>query len=190
MKAIVFDTEALKLADEVGGFKNARKMGISVIGAWRSDTARYKIWRGDAMDEFIDWVNWCDTIVGYNHIDYDMKVLSAYLDIKVLLSKQNIDMIKIVKAATGRFVALDKIAYDTIGIGKTEGYSGKMAPILWREGKYLELFQYLLDDLQVSVKLFYHILKERSIMHDGKNYEVEDLKIEVNNLMERQLELF
>lgn len=174
MKVVVFDLETKKTAQEVGGFQNAKDMGVSVIGAWRSDTAMYRLWSGDNLKEFIDWCNWADTIVGYNHIEFDYSVLAPFINSFELKKKINVDINQLVKSNTGRYHSLDKVAWGTLGIGKTVGVIGAEAPQLYKDGKLDLLYRYLLDDVQITVKLFYHILKFREIIIDGKSYSISE----------------
>jgi len=190
MKIVVFDLETKKLADEVGGWKNIEKMCVSCIGAWRSDTAMYKVWKEEGIKDFISWLNWADAIVGYNHTLFDYRVLKPYTNIDVMKKKENIDLLKIARKAIGKQVKLDTLAFETIGIGKTAGFTGAMAPQLYKEGRWLELIQYQLDDVQVTTKLFYHILKNKTLIYDGVTYPVEDLGINLLGSEREQLELF
>ena len=175
MKTVIFDLETKKTAQEVGGFQNARDMGIAAIGAWRSDTAMYRVWNGDDLGEFIEWCNWAECISGFNHTEFDYKVLGPFINSYAFKSKMNVDMCTLIKQVTKRFYSLDKVAYDTLGLSKTDGITGKDAPRLFHEGKMDLLYRYLLDDVQITVKLFYHIIKFREVTIDGKKYVIPDL---------------
>jgi len=159
MNILVFDTEAQKTADEVGGWGNSDKMGVSCVGAWRSDTGMYRIWTHEEIKGFTEWMDWAEIIVGYNQMAYDYKALSPYMDVqKYINRKTNIDLNKGIKSVYGKFAPLDSVAEETLGVGKTKGVSGKDAPKLFKDGNWPKLFGYLLDDVQITTKLFYHML--------------------------------
>lgn len=192
MKALIFDLETRKGPDEVGGWGKTDQMGVSVLGAWRSDTAMYRVWTGDDLDEFIEWGNWADTIVGYNHLTFDYGVLSPLLNVSVLKQKKNIDLINVIRSAVGRRKSLDDVAWGTLGIRKTAGMESKEMPQLYREKQWGKLFKFVLDDTQITVKLFFHILQEHQITVDGQVYQINDSlgSVVMTNPDELQLKLF
>src|SRR5215831_10340002 len=89
MKNILyFDLETQKSADEVGGWNNISRMGMSVGVTYSSATGDYKIYGEKQVDDLIKGLQRADLIVGFNHLRFDYEVLHGYtaLDMRQLPS--------------------------------------------------------------------------------------------------------
>ena len=79
MKNIVyFDLETQKSADEVGGWGNISKMGMSIGVTFSSANGEYKIYHEKSVDELIKDLQRADLVVGFNNLRFDYEVLHGY----------------------------------------------------------------------------------------------------------------
>src|SRR5947207_3539033 len=133
---IYFDLETQKSADEVGGWNNISRMGMSVAVAYSTAQAQYKIYAEKQVDQLINDLQRADLIVGFNHLRFDYEVLHGYtaLDLRQL---PTLDMMIELQNQLQHRLSLDAIATATFGVEKTaEG----MKAIQWyREGKLVDV---------------------------------------------------
>ena len=90
MKALVYDLEilnAIKNKDEeflpdikyCGGWNDHANMGISVLTAYDYAKDEVRVFCGDNLPEFLDLVEECDYVVGFNSHRFDRRVVNAVL---------------------------------------------------------------------------------------------------------------
>src|SRR5437867_1424372 len=133
MKNLVyFDLETKKSADEVGGWHQISRMGMSVAVTYSTSRAGYHIYAENQVDDLIRELQRADLIVGFNHLRFDFEVLHGYtaLDLRHL---PTLDLLIDLQSRLQHRLSLDAIAAATFGVQKTgEG----MQAIQWyREGK-------------------------------------------------------
>jgi len=148
MKNILyFDLETQKSADEVGGWNNIGRMGMSVGVTYSSSTGDYKIYSENQVDDLVKDLQRADLIVGFNHLRFDFEVLHGYtaLDLRQL---PTLDMMIELQNQLQHRLSLDAIATATFGVEKTaEG----MQAIQWfREGKLLNIAEYCCYDVKLT----------------------------------------
>jgi len=148
MKNILyFDLETQKSADEVGGWNNISRMGMSVGVTYSSSTGDYKIYSENQVDDLVKDLQRADLIVGFNHLRFDFEVLHGYtaLDLRQL---PTLDMMIELQNQLQHRLSLDAIATATFGVEKTaEG----MQAIQWfREGKLLNIAEYCCYDVKLT----------------------------------------
>ena len=75
---VYFDLETQKSADEVGGWGNISKMGMSIGVTCSSASGEYKIYGEKQMDDLIKDLQRADLVVGFNNLRFDYEVLHGY----------------------------------------------------------------------------------------------------------------
>ncbi len=75
---VYFDLETQKSADEVGGWGNISKMGMSIGVTCSSASGEYKIYGEKQVDELIKDLQRADLVVGFNNLRFDYEVLHGY----------------------------------------------------------------------------------------------------------------
>ena len=75
---VYFDLETQKSADEVGGWDNISKMGMSVAVLYSTATGEYKIYGEKQVNDLIKDLQRADLVVGFNHLRFDYEVLHGY----------------------------------------------------------------------------------------------------------------
>lgn len=154
---IVFDTESKFLADEVGGWDNVHKMGLScaVVYEYRSD--RVRIYGPDDIEALRNRLLHADRITSFNGDKFDYSLVFELPNRqmpKELVPKSD-DLMRRVCVARNvnpaqahRGWGLDSVARGTINRGKID--SGTHAPALFKEGKWGQLVNYCADDTMLT----------------------------------------
>ncbi len=148
MKNIVyFDLETQKSAEEVGGWENISRMGMSVGVTYSTGRGEYRIYGEQQVDDLIRELQRADLVVGFNNLRFDYEVLHGYtaLDLRQV---PTLDMLLELQNQLQHRLSLDSIATATFGVEKTaEG----MQAIRWfKEGKLVEIAEYCCYDVKLT----------------------------------------
>src|SRR5712664_10587 len=173
MKNIVyFDLETQKSADEVGGWNNINRMGMSVGVTYHAARSEYRIYSEAQVHDLIKELQRADLVVGFNHLRFDYEVLHGYttLDLRQL---PTLDMLVELQNKLQHRLSLDAIATATFGVEKTaEG----LEAIQWfRQGKLLEIAEYCCYDVKITRLVHEYGVQNRQLhYHDrfGKKLTV------------------
>ncbi|WP_415238772.1 DEAD/DEAH box helicase [Seleniivibrio woodruffii] len=150
---LVYDIETKLSADEVGGWKNADRMGISVAVVYSFEKDEYETYAEGQEEAFIQRLEGAKIIIGFNNIGFDNKVITGYR--KPDFSKTIVfDMLADVLNSTGRRFSLDNLAGATIGAQKTA--DGLQALEWYRQGRIDLIAEYCQKDVEVTKNLLIH----------------------------------
>jgi hypothetical protein len=148
MKNIVyFDLETQKSADEVGGWTNMSRMGMSIAVTFSTARGDYKIYSERTVDDLVKELQRADLIVGFNQLRFDYEVLHGYtaLDLRQLPS---LDLLIELQKRLEHRLSLDAVAVATFGVEKTA--EGMQAIQWYRQGKLLEIAEYCCYDVKLT----------------------------------------
>jgi hypothetical protein len=163
MKNIVyFDVETQKSAEEVGGWDNISRMGMSIAVTYSTAAGEYRVFAEPHIDELIKQLQRADLVVGFNNLRFDYEVLHGYtaLDLRQL---PTLDMLVDLQAHLQHRLSLDAIATATFGVAKT---SGGMQAIQWfKEGRLLEIAEYCCYDVKIT-----RLIHEYGVHHHQVHY--------------------
>ena len=121
---VYFDLETQKSADEVGGWGNISKMGMSIGVTCSSASGEYKIYGEKQVDDLIKDLQRADLVVGFNNLRFDYEVLHGYTSFD-LSQLPTLDMMVELQNTLNHRLSLDSIATATFGVEKTaEGFAG------------------------------------------------------------------
>jgi len=155
MRVAVWDLEVANNPECVqGGWGNKAGLGISSGVVWISwqggAGGRYRIFRGERMAAMIDLLGQADLLIGFNSLAFDCPLLEAcgY----ELPPRDHCDLIALCSEVLGFWPSLQRLAWATLGEGKN-GH-GQHAPILAQEGRWDELYDYNLRDVELTRRLF------------------------------------
>lgn len=131
MSEIYLDVETQRLSNEVpGGWNNIRAFGLSVAVTW-NDRAGYREWYESDAPRLIEELATFDRVVTFNGIRFDLEVLAAYGNARILRDK-SLDVLKDLERRLGFRTKLQDLARATLGKAKTG--SGPDAVTWWRSG--------------------------------------------------------
>lgn len=152
---LVVDIETQKIAQDVGGWANIDKLGVSVACAYDSKTDEMLAFRESELDQLLKLCRE-RLIVGYNIINFDLKVLSTYgFDSKKF---DIFDIMLDVEQSSGwRYVKLDTIAKATLGHAKIA--DGLQAVEWYKRGEIDKIIEYCKKDVEITRDVFIHGMK-------------------------------
>ena len=158
---LYFDLETQRSADEVGGWGNISKMGMSIGVTCSSLTGEYKIYGEKQVDNLIKDLQRADLVVGFNHLRFDYEVLHGYTSMD-LTQLPTLDMLVVLNETLGHRLSLDSIATATFGVEKTA--EGLQAIRWFKEGKLAEIAEYCCYDVKIT-KLVYEYGQQHKQLH-------------------------
>ncbi len=147
---VFFDLETKRGSAQVGWSRISR-MGLSLAVTY-SERDGYQTFLHDQVQSLISYLKSADAVVGFNHVKFDYKVLSAYTD-DDLSALNNIDMFLIIYNKTGRRISLDKLAQGSLGRSKSG--DGLDALQWYKEGRFDLIEKYCRDDVAITRDLYY-----------------------------------
>lgn len=162
---LVLDIETQKLAREVGGWKNAHLMRVSVAVVYDSMEDRFFVYREDDIDALIAHLERAQLIVGFNIKRFDYSVLGAYTS-RDLNSLPTFDILEQVFKLLGFRLSLDHLAKETLNMEKTA--DGLTAVQWFCEGDMERLADYCQQDVALTRDLFEYGLKNSHLIYREK----------------------
>ena len=157
---VYFDLETQKSADEVGGWGNISRMGMSIGVTFGTGRGDYVIYGEKQVDDLLKDLQRADLVVGFNVLRFDYEVLHGYtpFDLKQL---PTLDLMVDLQNRLQHRLSLDSIATATFGVEKTaEG----MQAIRWfKEGRLAEIAEYCCYDVKIT-KLVHEYGRENKIL--------------------------
>lgn len=168
---VFFDLETQKSAAEVGGWANISKLGLSLAVTY-SENDGYRTFMENEVDKLVRYLTSADAVVGFNHVEFDYEVLTAYTSGN-LRALENIDMLLHIHEKTGFRVSLDHLA--KVSLGRKKSSDGLQAIEWYKQGKMQLIEEYCREDVAITRALYYrgrdkgHV----SMMNRGKRVNVE-----------------
>ena len=148
MKNIVyFDLETQKSAEEVGGWGNICRMGMSIGVTYSTARDAYTIYAEKQVNALISELQRADLVVGFNNLRFDYEVLHGYTSFD-LRQLPTLDMMVELQNALRHRLSLDAIATATFGVEKTA--EGMQAIQWYRERKLLQIAEYCCYDVKIT----------------------------------------
>ncbi len=144
---VYFDLETQKSADEVGGWGNIIRMGLSVAVTYSTARGEYTIYGESQVDDLLRELQRADLVVGFNNLRFDYEVLHAYTSMD-LTQLPTLDMLVDLTATLNHRLSLDSIANATFGVEKTA--EGLQAIRWYKEGKLAEIAEYCCFDVKIT----------------------------------------
>jgi len=114
---LVVDIETPRLVDEVGGWSNVAKLGVSVACAYDSETDKFTSYLEKDLPKLFALCK-KRLVIGYNIRGFDIPVMAPYG-----LEPKGLDtfdiMIDLETLTRQRFLKLETVAQGTLGTGKS-----------------------------------------------------------------------
>lgn len=166
-RILVFDLETQKTAQEVGGWKNAHLMRVSVAVAYDSVEDRFYVFEEDKLSDLTGMLKGADLIVGFNIKRFDYKVLEAYTEVDKLMGLPTFDILDDIQKRLGFRLSLDHLAINTLN--KRKIGNGLLAVEWFKKGDMKSLIEYCKQDVIVTKELFYHGLEKGYLVYKQNN---------------------
>ncbi len=147
----VLDLETQYGANEVGGWKNSHKMGVSCAVLFDSESGEFKTYLEEQIKQLIEDLSELDLVVGFNIQKFDYNVLRGYVDFD-FDSLPTLDMLSEVQKRLGYRLSLDRLAQSTLG-SKKNG-NGLLALKWWKNGEIEKIVSYCQEDVDITRELY------------------------------------
>ena len=136
-----------------------------MVCCWRSDSAMYRVFHQPEQlkNDLLNWFNWTDTVIRWG--DEQFEQLRPHLDIDQFHLKRNLDLLDACdRASGGRVCRLDDIVRENLGFGRFVHPTDNN-----------NQFQSALDETQILVKLYFHLLVRGRLIMGGDDYDLDPM---------------
>ncbi len=159
MNYINFDLETYSPSDL--NHIDTSEFRISVAGCYVSWIDEYIAFLEPEMNDFVNLLSQADLVVGYNIVGFDLPVLQKYTTYNAL-DLPIYDLLAEVEKTLGHRLRLDDICKATFNNDtKTDTYS--VYKNYHKEGKWLELIDYCMNDVRLTEQLFQRVLNNQDL---------------------------
>jgi DEAD/DEAH box helicase domain-containing protein len=166
MKNIVyFDLETQRSADEVGGWDNINKMGMSLGVTFGTARGEYNIYGEGHVNELLADLQRADLVVGFNILRFDYEVLHAYTPFD-LTQLPTLDLMVDLADKLKHRLSLDSIATATFGFEKTA--DGMQALTWFKEGRLLDIAEYCCYDVKLTKLVHEYGQQHKQVSYNNK----------------------
>jgi DEAD/DEAH box helicase domain-containing protein len=172
-RIVVFDLETQKLAQEVGGWRNVSKMGLS-LAVTHTDAEGFQTFTEDTVSQLIDLLKGADLVVGFNQMRFDYEVLVAYTS-ENLRALPNLDILAHIESSLGFRLSLNHVALFTLGQQKSG--EGTDAVKWFREKKMDLLERYCRDDVALTRDLYTFGLEKGFLRYKRKSGKLGKIQV-------------
>ncbi len=168
MLQVTLDVETKKTFDEVGGYFPDR-LGVSFVGVnvreRNGEQGEMRPFFEDDLDKLFPLLEKADVLIGYNIDGFDIPALAPYYtgEIERL---PTLDLMDRIKKSFGHRIALDSVAKETLGIGKSG--NGLDAIEYYKNHQLEKLKEYCLQDVRVTRDLYDYGLKHGRVIFRNK----------------------
>ena len=164
---VYFDLETQRTANDVGGWQNKDKMGMSIGVTYSTATDQYYIYGERDVQKLIDQLRRADLVVGFNHISFDYGVLMGYTVLNLEEQLLSLDLMLDLEPKLGHRPKLDALGSATLGAGKTA--DGMDAIRWWQQGKIMEIAEYCAYDVKVTKCLYEYGAQNGHVKYQDRN---------------------
>ncbi len=172
---LVFDLETKRSAQEVGGWNNARDMGVSCAVLYDSGTQEFLRFGEQDMPAFCRRLFEVDLVIGFNIRRFDYQVLRPYTQ-KSLHCLPTLDLLQSIRSKLGYGLSLDHLAGATLGVHKTG--NGMQAVTWWKQGKLDKIMDYCQEDVALTLGLYMHGRDHGHILFYNKAKKIVRLPVD------------
>lgn len=181
----VFDVETKLSAEEVGGWHNAEKMGVSVGVVYDSMLDGCVTYLEHEMDRMMEHLFSLDLVVGFNNKQFDNRVLTGYSQ-KPLHDLMSLDILEEIKNRLGYRLSLNGVAQQTLGVKKTS--DGLQALEWYKEGRIAEICKYCKKDVEITRDLFHFALENGYLLFRNKAKQSVRVHLQLENTLKKLAE--
>lgn len=154
MPEIVFDIET------VGDIRFFDTLKVTVVSVYDFGTDSYASFEEHELGQLWPIFEKAERLIGYNSEHFDLPVLSKYYT-GDLFKFPHLDMMKVIKDATGKRFKLDDLAKATLQTQKSA--DGLQAMKWFEEGKIDEIKKYCEQDVRITKELYEYGRKNKML---------------------------
>ena len=175
-RIIFLDIETQRLAQEVGGWRKAHLMRVSVAVVFDSVENDFRVFFEKDTDELMSLLDKADLVIGFNIKGFDYKVLNAYSS-KDLSSIPTFDILEDIHRRLGFRITLDHLARETLSQEKLA--DGIKAVEWFRNKEFEKLIAYCKQDVRVTRDIFRFGVEQGHLIYKDKKTD-QRLRLKVD----------
>ncbi len=161
----VFDLETKFSAEEVGGWQNVEKMGMSLGVVYDSVLDGYVTYLEEEVESLMEHLHSLELVVGFNNKRFDNRVLYSYG--KTGLDElPTLDLLEEIQKHLGYRLSLNGVAEHTLNVKKSG--DGLMALQWYRQGNYEMLRKYCMKDVEITKNIMLFALQNGFLLFQNK----------------------
>jgi len=161
----VLDIETQRSAEEVGGWGEAHRMGISCAVLYEAGSDEFFVYYEKDVDRLIDHLKSLDMIIGFNIKRFDYLVIGGYRQF-AHKSLPTLDILEHVHKHLGYRLTLDHLARVCLGREKTA--DGLKALEWWKEGRIDEIVKYCRSDVEITREIYRYGCRQGYLLFRNK----------------------
>ncbi|MCW0217442.1 MAG: ribonuclease H-like domain-containing protein [Prosthecobacter sp.] len=173
---VYFDLETRRTANDVGGWGNKHKMGISVAVTYSTKLGEYRIFQEDETSDLIHQLTRADLVVGFNHVSFDYEVVMGHTIFDFRDQVLDLDLLVDLEKKLGHRLKLEAVAAASLGTGKTA--DGLDAIRWWQQGKMAEIAEYCAFDVKVTKCVHEFGAKNGFVKYHDRNGREQKVAVE------------
>ncbi|GEP40821.1 ribonuclease H-like domain-containing protein [Brevifollis gellanilyticus] len=173
---VYFDLETRRTANDVGGWGNKHKMGISIAVTYSTRLGEYLFYEEEEANDLINQLVRADVVVGFNHISFDYDVLMGHTIFDFRDQVRSFDLLVDLEKQLGHRIKLEDVAAATLGTGKTA--DGLQALRWWQQGKLLEIAEYCAYDVKVTKCVHEYGAKNGHVKYNDRNGREQKVSVQ------------
>jgi len=203
---LAFDLEISKsIPDNFGDWRRFRPLGISCAATLASDGSLTHWYSQDEAGGYAARMSRADAhrlvghlqeavlsgnrVLTWNGLGFDFDILAEESGEFVAcreLALEHVDMMFHVFCLAGHPLGLDKAASGSGVKGKPAGMSGALAPLLWQQGEYQQVLDYVAQDVRTTLELAQAVERTRRLRWVSQSGRRQELYLPEGWLSVRQ----
>jgi DEAD/DEAH box helicase domain-containing protein len=169
-RTVLFDLETLRSAADVGGWQNAHRMGVAIGVACFLEEGRFEVYREHQVRALVEELRRATTVVGFNILRFDYKVLAGYTGEDHGRNLPTLDLLDWIFQRLGFRIGMGHLALETLGFPKS---ADGLQSLAWvREGRFDLIEQYCRKDVEILRDLYLHGRREGCLFYRDKKRDV------------------
>jgi len=171
---LVFDLESKFLAEEVGGWDQIHRLGLSAAVVLDTGSGVYSRYTEADAPRLIAHLQTAGMVIGYNVLRFDYRVLEPYGG-GGLAALTTVDMLDHLYRALGFRLSLDTVAEATLGEAKSG--EGPQAVQWYRDGQIEKVLDYCQKDVELTWRVFQHGRTHHEVLYRDRNYRKRSVSV-------------
>jgi DEAD/DEAH box helicase domain-containing protein len=172
---VYFDLETQKSAEEVGGWENKRLMRFAFGVTYGTREGAFRGFEEEDVPALIRQLQEADRIIGFNLLNFDYAVLSAYTDVD-FTALPTLDLLAYLRPLLGFRPKLEGLASATLGAGKS---ADGLASLRWfKEGEFAKIALYCREDVRITRDLHLFGREHRKVYYFDKQGIKKELTVD------------
>jgi len=157
-------TEVVLDIETIGDIQDFKNLKVTVVSIFEYETNKYTSFEEKELGNLWPILEKAERIIGFNSEHFDLPILNKYYAGDLLKFPQ-LDILKMVKEATGSRFKLNDLAKATLQIEKSA--DGLQAQKWFMEGKMDEIKKYCEQDVLVTKELYEYGRKNRMLYYSN-----------------------